>query len=392
MFSSRRYEEGEILFRQGQPGVSAHIIKSGKIEVYLENGNKEQQLAVFGAGQIFGEMALLGGGKDATRTASCRSLTRTEVINLSRAHLLTMFKGVDPILKHLVLTLVNRLKSMNDKIQPGRTDHICESFCRVLTLAAKADMGTELASIFYDEVLDSAAMILALDASDCAFILEQLKNRFVIRIEGEEGSKRQIMFNPKEFTARLTNVAGEIDELIEKRLVQRSVLMDIVDLTEAVGLEKTQVLNKISGGEFPSELLTFKKEDLELWLAKVGPEFFTAKAKKKVITSADEIESFTDLSFLKGAVLKQILTNEEIGVFQWISLIKHEETDEGFEKRILSGLPPRIGKEVKNELDQLDDSFEVDEVEFEELEEMFVDLAKEILEQSEQQTGASTEG
>ena len=124
MFSSRRYEEGEILFRQGQPGVSAHIIKSGKIEVYLENGNKEQQLAVFGAGQIFGEMALLGGGKEATRTASCRALTRTEVINLSRAHLLTMFKGVDPILKHLVLTLVNRLKSMNDKIQPGRGDTV----------------------------------------------------------------------------------------------------------------------------------------------------------------------------------------------------------------------------------------------------------------------------
>ena len=148
------------------------------------------------------------------------------------------------------------------------------------------------------------------------------------------------------------------------------------------------MLNKISDGEFPSELLTFKKEDLELWLAKVGPEFFVAKAKKKVITSADEIESFTDLSFLKGAVLKQILANEEIGVFQWISLIKHEETDEGFQKRILSGLPPRIGKEVKNELDQLDDSFEVDEVEFEELEEILVDLAKEILEQSEQPTDA----
>jgi hypothetical protein len=200
------------------------------------------------------------------------------------------------------------------------------------------------------------------------------------------------MFNPKEFTARLTHVAGEIDELIEKRLVQRSVLMDIVGLTEAAGVEKTQVLNKIGGGEFPSELLTFKKEDLELWLAEVGPEFFAAKAKRKVITSVDEIESFTDLAFLKGAVLKQILANEEVGVFQWISLIKYEETSEEFQKKILSGLPPRIGKEVKNELGQLDDSFEVDEVEFEELEEMLIDLAKEILEQAEQQADTSAEG
>ena len=383
MFSSKKYAAGEVLFRQGQPGVSAHIIKSGQFEVYLENGNKEQQLAVVGPGQIFGEMALLG-GSGTPRTASVRALTSSEVINLSRAHLLTMFKGVDPILKHLVLTLVNRLKEMNSKIRPDRTDHVCEAFCRILTLLAKVnsanDNEEDIVSVSFEEILDQASMILALDASDCAFILNELEKRYVIKIE-ESGNKRQVVFDPQEFTGRLTTVADEVGKLIEGRMVQRSSLIDVNRLADIVGVEKTQVLNKIGSGDFPIELLSFKKEDVEPWLAKADSDFFASTPSKKVITSPDQVMTFADIAFLKGSVQKKVFSNEEIGVFQWITLLKHETATEEFAKRILSCIPPRIGKEVRNELSQLDDDYMVDEFEFEELEEALVDFAKEVLEQ-----------
>lgn len=383
MFSSKKYAAGEVLFRQGQPGVSAHIIKSGQFEVYLENGNKEQQLAVVGPGQIFGEMALLG-GSGTPRTASVRALTSSEVINLSRAHLLTMFKGVDPILKHLVLTLVNRLKEMNSKIRPDRTDHVCEAFCRILTLLAKVnsanDNEEDIVSVSFEEILDQASMILALDASDCAFILNELEKRYVIKIE-ESGNKRQVVFDPQEFTGRLTTVADEVGKLIEGRMVQRSSLIDVNRLADIVGIEKTQVLNKIGSGDFPIELLSFKKEDVEPWLAKADSDFFASTPSKKVITSPDQVMTFADIAFLKGSVQKKVFSNEEIGVFQWITLLKHETATEEFAKRILSCIPPRIGKEVRNELSQLDDDYMVDEFEFEELEEALVDFAKEVLEQ-----------
>ena len=383
MFSSKKYAAGEVLFRQGQPGVSAHIIKSGQFEVYLENGNKEQQLAVVGPGQIFGEMALLG-GSGTPRTASVRALTSSEVINLSRAHLLTMFKGVDPILKHLVLTLVNRLKEMNSKIRPDRTDHVCEAFCRILTLLAKVnsanDNEEDIVSVSFEEILDQASMILALDASDCAFILNELEKRYVIKIE-ESGNKRQVVFDPQEFTGRLTTVADEVGKLIEGRMVQRSSLIDVNRLADIVGVEKTQVLNKIGSGDFPIELLSFKKEDVEPWLAKADSDFFASTPSKKVITTPDQVMTFADIAFLKGSVQKKVFSNEEIGVFQWITLLKHETATEEFAKRILSCIPPRIGKEVRNELSQLDDDYMVDEFEFEELEEALVDFAKEVLEQ-----------
>ena len=377
MFSSKKYTAGEVLFRQGQPGVSAHIIKSGQVEVYLENGNKEQQLAVFGTGEIFGEMSLLG-GSNKTRTASVRAVTRSEVINLSRAHLLTMFKGVEPILKHLVLTLVNRLAAMNSKIQPDRTDHVCEAFCRVLTLVANPDIENDIATVSFEEVVDQSSIILALDASDCAFILEELKKRYVIKIEGS-GNDRQIIFDPQEFVGRLTNAAKEIGELIKGRMIQRSTLIDVIGLADVAGVEKAQVLNKVGSGDFPTELLAFKKEDVESWLINVGPDFFASTPSKKIITSANQIEVFADIAFLKGSIQKKVFDNEEIGVFQWITLLKHEATTTEFAKRILSSIPPRIGKEVKNELGQLDDDYAIDEFEFEELEETLVDLAKDVL-------------
>ena len=381
MFSSKKYAAGEVLFRQGQPGISAHIIKSGQFEVYLENGNKEQQLAVVGPGQIFGEMALLG-GSGTPRTASVRALTSSEVINLSRAHLLTMFKGVDPILKHLVLTLVNRLKEMNGKIRPDRADHVCEAFCRILTLLAKVkdDNEEDLVSVSFEEILDQASMILALDASDCAFVLNELEKRYVIKIE-EAGNKRQVVFDPQEFTGRLTTVADEIGKLIEGRMLQRSSLIDVTKLADIAGVEQTQVLNKIGSGDFPIELVSFKKEDAESWLANVGSDFFTSTPSKKVITSPDQVMTFADIAFVKGSVQKKVFSNEEIGVFQWITLLKHETATEEFAKRILSCIPPRIGKEVRNELSQLDDAYMVDEFEFEELEEALVDFTKEVLEQ-----------
>ncbi len=126
-FSSQKYQAGDLLFRQGDSGDTAYIIKSGKIEVYLENADRIISLSTFGKGEIFGEMFLFG-GKEQKRTASCRALESTEVINLSRKQLLSMLKEIDPILKHLMLTLVNRLKAMNDKVAQEASRQPDESY------------------------------------------------------------------------------------------------------------------------------------------------------------------------------------------------------------------------------------------------------------------------
>ena len=121
-FISRTYQTDEILFRQSEFGDTAYIIRSGRVEIYLEEQGRIVPLATFGKGDIFGEMFLFG-GKSQKRTASCRALEKTEVINIGRNQLLAMLKDVDPILKHLILSLVNRLKKMNAKVSRLDTKH-----------------------------------------------------------------------------------------------------------------------------------------------------------------------------------------------------------------------------------------------------------------------------
>jgi len=66
--SVRTYAVGEMPVRQGDPGDSFYIIKSGKVDVIVENAPGESAVvATLTEGNFFGEMSLLTG---ATRTAS----------------------------------------------------------------------------------------------------------------------------------------------------------------------------------------------------------------------------------------------------------------------------------------------------------------------------------
>jgi len=51
----------EIIFSQGAPGDSFHIIQNGRVAVYLEGGflRKNRQITTLGPGEYFGEIALL---------------------------------------------------------------------------------------------------------------------------------------------------------------------------------------------------------------------------------------------------------------------------------------------------------------------------------------------
>src|SRR3974390_1294229 len=52
---TRRYAAGEMIFREGDPGLEFYVIKSGKVRVLKGN----RMLETIGENAIFGEMALI---------------------------------------------------------------------------------------------------------------------------------------------------------------------------------------------------------------------------------------------------------------------------------------------------------------------------------------------
>ena len=77
-----RFRQGEIIIREGDPGEEMFFIESGRVQVIRGYGAEAYVLAELGAGDLFGEMALLSG--------NARSAT---VVALSDLDLWTMAQG-----------------------------------------------------------------------------------------------------------------------------------------------------------------------------------------------------------------------------------------------------------------------------------------------------------
>jgi NADH dehydrogenase len=75
------FEPGQQVFRQGDLGDRVYIILEGEADVVRESDGGEQVLARLGAGEYFGEMALLS---DATRNATVRCVTRMNTLSLPK--------------------------------------------------------------------------------------------------------------------------------------------------------------------------------------------------------------------------------------------------------------------------------------------------------------------
>ncbi|MCW6512205.1 cyclic nucleotide-binding domain-containing protein [Lichenifustis flavocetrariae] len=73
-----RLPAGEELFHVGDPGDALFIVADGSVEITSETGSP---LASLGAGQAFGEMALLSGG---LRTATVRAKGATDLLRIDR--------------------------------------------------------------------------------------------------------------------------------------------------------------------------------------------------------------------------------------------------------------------------------------------------------------------
>ncbi len=118
---------GTIIFRQGDPGDGYYIVQSGKVRVFREDADGlETELSVLGAGESFGEMALLTGE---VRSASVEAVEETRLMVLSK-------KQFDRILEDFPAISLAFVKQLSDWLK--RDDKIIEEEVQQLHQAPRA--------------------------------------------------------------------------------------------------------------------------------------------------------------------------------------------------------------------------------------------------------------
>lgn len=85
-----KLEDNQTLFRAGEPGESLFLVRTGEIELFInDNVGQKIILDTARAGDFFGEIALLDAGP---RSATAMALTPSELIELDRDDLLLLFQ------------------------------------------------------------------------------------------------------------------------------------------------------------------------------------------------------------------------------------------------------------------------------------------------------------
>jgi diguanylate cyclase len=109
----RRVAAGTLLFGEGDTADSAYIVERGLVEIIAAREGASVTLTRLGAGEIFGEMALIDG---APRSASARCLTDCEFIVVGRDQIHREIGAASPLMSILLRTLIHRLRVATSEI------------------------------------------------------------------------------------------------------------------------------------------------------------------------------------------------------------------------------------------------------------------------------------
>ena len=104
----KSFAPGDLIVEEGETGNGLYIIVSGKVEVLKGVGTENQvTLGEREAGEVFGEMALLG---EWPRTATVRSLDEVECLGIDRWIFLSLLERQPQIGINMLQILAQRLR------------------------------------------------------------------------------------------------------------------------------------------------------------------------------------------------------------------------------------------------------------------------------------------
>jgi CRP/FNR family cyclic AMP-dependent transcriptional regulator len=110
----RRFPAGTRVFHEGDDSDACYIVKEGSFRVTREHSDgRAITLATLGAGEIFGELAMLDGDK---RSASAEALTEGELLALPANDVRALLARHPEISLKLVAGLVRRLRAANVRL------------------------------------------------------------------------------------------------------------------------------------------------------------------------------------------------------------------------------------------------------------------------------------
>ncbi len=110
----RQFAAGEIVFHEGDRSDTCYVVRHGRVRAVREHTDgRTLTLATFGAGDIFGELAMFG---DESRSATVEALQDTEAVAILGGDMRRLLAAHADIAVKLLGSLTRRLRETNERL------------------------------------------------------------------------------------------------------------------------------------------------------------------------------------------------------------------------------------------------------------------------------------
>ncbi len=162
-YTERTYQQGDVLFTEGDSGDELYIIRHGEVGVYQKDKEGEMsEIAVIGEGNVVGEMALFD---NSPRSATVRCKRITRVISINRTQFMAQVEKMPIWLSRIVKIVTQRLRTTNKKLKALANRDFSSNLARLLAYMISADAKEDAQGIYLDEehTTDEIHKILNID-------------------------------------------------------------------------------------------------------------------------------------------------------------------------------------------------------------------------------------
>lgn len=110
----RGFDRGEIVFREGDPGDTCYVVRSGTVSIRREHPDgRTRALAELRPGSIFGELSMFGAE---TRSATAEALEETSLVAILRGDVQRVIRSSPEIAFKMLAELADRVRLVNEQL------------------------------------------------------------------------------------------------------------------------------------------------------------------------------------------------------------------------------------------------------------------------------------
>ncbi len=128
--SIARYDDGGVIFTEGEDGLYLYVIVSGAVRIRKEGDIVATVVAELGPGEMFGESAII---EERPRSATAVARGATELARYDRESFLAALADDPELALRAMSAIIDRLRLTTERLQHLATQHVLDRAEMALT-------------------------------------------------------------------------------------------------------------------------------------------------------------------------------------------------------------------------------------------------------------------